>query len=59
MTKRFWLSVAALAIAAAAAAYYQFGDVAAEVRGVLNSAEATRGAVVSIRSPKKSGRFRS
>ena len=58
MTKRFWLSVAALAIAAAAAAYYQFGDVAAEVP-VLNSAEATRSAVVSIRSPKKSGRFRS
>ncbi len=46
MTKRFWLSVAALAIAAAAVAYYQFGDVAAEVP-VLNSAEATRGAVVS------------
>ena len=46
MTKRLWLSIAALAIAAAAVAYYQFGDVAAEVP-VLNSAEATRGAVVS------------
>ena len=46
MTKRVWLSLAALAIAAAAVWYYQFGDVAAEVP-VLNSAEATRGAVVS------------
>ena len=46
MTKRFWLSIGALATAAAAAGYYQFGDVAAEVP-VLNSAEATRGAVVS------------
>ena len=46
MTKRFWLSIAALATAAAAVGYYQFGDVAAEVP-VLNSAEATRGAVVS------------
>ena len=46
MTRRFWLSIFALALAAAAVAYYQFGDVAAEVP-VLNSAEATRGAVVS------------
>lgn len=45
MTKRSLLSFAALAVAAAAAAYYQFGDVAAEAP-VLNSAEATRGAVV-------------
>ena len=46
MTKRFWLSIAALAIAAAAVAYYQFGEVVAEAP-VLNSAEATRGSVVS------------
>lgn len=46
MTRRFWLSIAALAIAAAAVAYQQFADVAAKVP-VLNSAEATRGAVVS------------
>ncbi len=58
MTKRFWLSVAGLAIAAGAVAYYQFGDVAAEAP-VLNSAEATRGAVVAVRSPGKSVRFRS
>ena len=58
MTKRVWLSVAALAIAAAAVTYYQFGDVAAEVL-VLNSAEATRGAIVAVRSPGKSVRFRS
>ncbi len=58
MTKRFWLSIAALALAAASVAYYQFGDVAAEAP-VLNSAEATRGANVAIRSPVKSVRFRS
>ena len=46
MTKRFWLSTAVLVITAAAVAYYQFGDVAAEVP-VLNSAEVTRGSVVS------------
>lgn len=46
MTKRVWLSLAALAIAAAAVWYYQFGDVAEEVP-VLNRVEATRGAVVS------------
>ena len=46
MTKRFWLGLTTLAIAAAVVGYYQFGDVAAEVP-VLNSAAATRGAVVS------------
>ena len=46
MTKRFGLSIAALATAAAAIGYYQFGDVAAEAP-VLNSAKATRGVVVS------------
>lgn len=40
MTKRFWLGITALAIAAAAVGYYQFGDVSAEVP-VLISAEAT------------------
>ena len=58
MTKRFWLSGATLAIAAAAIASYQFGNVAAEVP-VLSSAEATSGAVVAIRPPNKSVRFRS
>ncbi len=58
MTKRLWLSVAAMAIAAAAVAYHHFGDVAAEV-AVLNSTEATCGAVVAVSSPGKSVRFRS
>jgi hypothetical protein len=38
MTKRSWLSGATLAIAAAAVASYQFGNVAAEVP-VLSGAE--------------------
>lgn len=58
MTKRSWLSGATPASAAAAVAYDQFGDVVAEVP-VLSSAETTSGAVVAIRSPNKSVRFRS
>jgi HlyD family secretion protein len=46
MTKRMWLSVGAVAIAAAAVAYYQFAAVEAEAP-TLRSVEATRGAVVS------------
>ena len=46
MTKRFWLTIAVLAFVAVAVAYFRFNDVAAETP-VLNSAEVTRGAVVS------------
>ena len=46
MTKRLWLSITALALGAAAVAYYQFGAVEAEAP-TLRSAEATRGAIVS------------
>ena len=48
MTKRFWLSVAALAIAAAAAAYYQCGDVAAKYRCSQCRGDARRGRVHQV-----------
>ena len=46
MKSRSWLTVAALALSTTARTYYQFGRVAAEAP-VLNSAEVTRGSVVS------------
>jgi HlyD family secretion protein len=46
MGQRGWLTIGTLALAAAAVTYYNLSDVAAEAP-VLNSAEVTRGAVVS------------
>ena len=46
MTKRFWLSIAALAIAAAAVAYYQFGEVVAEAP-VINRFESTSAGTIT------------